>query len=114
MKISANSGREVNVLVCRGDLNAASMVRLKNTLSRLLNQRRKRLILDLAKARRADYSGLGILIERLQKVRAMHGDIRIINLRPEVHKTLDRAGISQVIESFGSKADAIRSYQVAA
>ena len=113
MKTSAHGKTEVNVLVCRGDLNAQSMVRLKSRLSRLMNQNRKRLVLDLARAKRADFSGLGILIERLQKIRAMRGDIRVIHVQPAVSKTFDRTGISQLIESFESKMDAIRSYRVA-
>ncbi len=110
---SSNGSKDVSILICRGDLNAASMVKLKNSLSRLLNQKRKRLILDLAKARHADFAGLGILIERLQKIRAIKGDLRVIHVHPEVSKTFDRIGVSSMIESFRSKTDAIRSYQIA-
>ena len=113
MKQAANGGREISVLICRGDLNAASMVRIKNTLSRLLHRNRKRMILDLAKARRADFSGLGILMDRIQKIRAMRGDIRIINMRPEVSQTFDKAGVNRLVETFPSKHDALRSYQLA-
>ena len=110
----SNGNGGVGVVTCRGDLNAASMVKLKSTLARILHQNRKRLILDLAKARHVDFSGLGILIERLQKIRAMHGDIRMIHVRPEISKTFDQAGVSCLIESFESKTDAIRSYSAAA
>ena len=112
MKASEGS-RGVSVLICNGDLTAASMLKLKIRLARLLHQKRKRLILDLARAKHADFSGLGILIERLQKIRAMRGDIRMIHVQPEISQTFDRMGLNQLIESFDSKTDAIRSYQVA-
>ncbi len=105
---------QVGILICRGNLNAESMVRFKNQLARLVNKNRTHLVLDLANAKQADFSGLGILIERLQKVRAMRGDIRMVHVQPGVSKTFERAGVHQMIESFESKQDAIRSYQVAA
>ena len=90
------------------------MVKLKSTLARLLHQKRKRLILDLARARRADFSGLGILIERLQKIRAIKGDIRVIHVRPGVSRAFEQTGVSRMIESFESKTDALRSYHATA
>ncbi len=114
MKIATNGVKNVNIVICAGDLNATSMVRLKHRLARLIQQNRRRLILDLAKAKRADCSGLGILMERIQKIRAMHGDVRLVNLQPRVSETFDRMGINRFVESFSSKADAVRSYQVAA
>lgn len=108
----SDSARNVSVLICKGDLNANTMLKLKHSLTRLLQRKKKKLILDLAKARRADFSGLGILIERLQKIRAEQGDIRMIHVRPEIHKTFERTGISSMIESFDSKLDAIRSYRM--
>lgn len=114
MKASANGGRDVSVLVCRGNLDANSMIRLKNTLARLLHQKRRRLILDLAHAERADCSGLGIFIDRLKKVRAMHGDIRMINVKPTLSRTFDMLGVNRMVETFDSKQEAIESYHMAA
>ena len=114
MKPQTLNKGEVSVLICNGNLNAESMVRFKSQLTRLINRNRTRLVLDLARAKRADFSGLGILIERLQKVRSMRGDIRMVHVRPSISKTFERVGIDQMIEAFESKQDAIRSYQVAA
>ena len=44
------------------------------------------------------------------KVRAANGDIKVCNMRPEVHKTLKMIGVSDLIESFGSEEEAIRSF----
>ncbi|MBI4387683.1 MAG: STAS domain-containing protein [Candidatus Omnitrophica bacterium] len=114
MKAAINGVKSINIVICQGDLNAASMIRLKNRLARLIHQRRKRLILDLGKAKHVDFSGLGILMERIQKIRSMRGDVRLVNLQPEVSETFDRMGINRFVESFDSKADAVRSFQVAA
>ena len=111
MKIS-NGRNGIGVLTCHGNLNAASMVRLKNSLSRLMNQNQKRFVLDLGRARRADFSGLGILIERLQKIRALRGDIRIVRVRPAVSRAFNQIGLNRMVALFGSTSEAIRSYQL--
>ena len=113
MKHAANGHKVVSVVICNGNLNADSMIRFKTSLARLLHQKRKHLILDLAKARRADFSGVGILMDRLQKIRAERGDLKIINMRPSVSKTFQRIGADQVIETFASKTDAVRSLGLA-
>jgi len=57
------------------------------------------MILDLARARRADFSGLGILLERLQKLRAMNYDVRVTNVHPEISKAFEQIGVRDLIES---------------
>ena len=74
----------VDVLRFEGDLNAAAMVKMKQRLTRLLNKNHKKLLLNLSSARRVDLAGLGILVDRLMKVRALNGDIKLCNIRPEV------------------------------
>lgn len=100
----------VDVLRFRGDLNAIEMVKIKGRLTRLLNKNHKRLLLDLKQARRVELAGLGILVDRLMKVRAANGDIKLFNIRPEVEKTLRMIGVNHLMESYHSEDEAIRSF----
>ncbi|MCM8775656.1 MAG: anti-sigma factor antagonist, partial [Candidatus Omnitrophica bacterium] len=60
--------------------------------------------------RRVELAGLGILVDRLMKVRAQHGDIKLFNLRPEVEKTFQIIGVNGLMESYPSEEEAIRSF----
>ena len=100
----------VEVLRFQGDLNAAEMIKIKERLTRLLNKNHKKLLLDLKLARRVELAGLGILVDRLMKVRAQKGDIKLCNLRPEVEKTFQMIGVSDLMEAFCSEEEAIRSF----
>ena len=100
----------VDIVRFQGDLDAAEMIKIKNRLTRLLNKNHKKLLLDLARARRVELAGLGILVDRLMKVRAQKGDIKLCNMRPEVEKTFQMIGVSDLIESFRSEEEAIRSF----
>lgn len=100
----------VDVLRFEGDLDALSMVKMKNRLTRLLNKNHKKLLLDLSRARRVELAGLGILVDRLMTVRAQKGDIKICNLRPEVEQTFRMIGVNGLMELFDSEEEAIRSF----
>ncbi len=100
----------VDILRCEGDLDAGEMIKIKNRLTRLLNQNHRRLCLDLKRTRRVELAGLGILVDRLMKVRSLKGDIRLFNLRPEVEKTFRMIGVSGLMESFQSEEEAVRSF----
>lgn len=100
----------VDIVRFQGDLNAAEMIKVKNRLTRLLNKNHKKLLLDLASARRVELAGLGILVDRLMKVRAQKGDIKLCNLRPEVERTFQMIGVGDLMQSFRSEEEAIRSF----
>ena len=100
----------VGVLRFQGDLNAVEMVKIKNRLTRLLNKNHKKLLLDMKRARRVELAGLGILVDRLMKVRAQKGDIKLCNIRPEVEKTFRMIGVSDLMKAYRSEEEAIRSF----
>ena len=100
----------VEVLRFQGDLNASEMIKVKDRLTRLVNKNHKKLLLDLARTRRVELAGLGILVDRLMKVRAQKGEIKLCNLRPEVEKTFRMIGVGNLMESFHSEEEAIRSF----
>ena len=107
------NGKEVHVVRCPGDLNATRMVQMKSRFSRLMNQKRRFFLLDLKQAGHADLAGLGILIDRIRKVRSLKGDIRLFNIRPEVSQILNMIGLNHIIETYPNEEEARRSFQVA-
>lgn len=111
MKTTQNA--DVEVLRCKGDLNAVSMVSIKNKVSRLMKKNKNRVLLDLKKTDHVDLAGLGILVERIRNIRAIDGDIKLCNVKPEVKETFRLVGVSKLIEAFNSEEEAIRSFDVA-
>lgn len=87
----------VDVLHFPDTLDASHMVRMKPHLTRLLNRHPKLLLLDLAETRQINLAGLGMLIDRLR--RSGNGSrFQFSNVSPQVHRTLLRAGVNDVVE----------------
>lgn len=100
----------VDVLRFNGDLNAFSMIKMKDRMNRLLHKNHKRLLLDLKDTKRIELAGLGILVDRLRKIREQKGDIKLFNLSPEVEKTFRMIGVNGLMETFPSEEEAVRSF----
>lgn len=101
----------VDVVRCPGDLNASQMVQMKARFNRLLNQNRRFFLLDLGRANHADLAGLGILVDRIRKVRSLKGDIRLFNLSPGVFDILKMIGLNRIIETYSTEEEARQSFR---
>ncbi|MBI4394989.1 MAG: STAS domain-containing protein [Candidatus Omnitrophica bacterium] len=112
-RLNGHSKVSINVVRCSGDLNAAQMVQIKPRFNRLMKQKRRFFLLDLKEACHADLAGLGILVDRIQKIRSLKGDLRLFNLRPEVSDILGMIGLNRVISSYATEEEARRSFQIA-
>lgn len=113
MKPRISRSSSVNVLVCEGDLDASHMTRISSRVSRLMNRRHLNVLLDLRNARFVDLASLGILVDRLRKVRQLEGDIRLCNLRPRVLETLRLVGLNGLIQSYESREEGLESFHFA-
>lgn len=100
----------VNVLRC-DDLSASCVVSLRNKMNRLMSRRHFRVVIDLNSARRTDVAGIGILVERLMRIRERKGDIKLCRLRPEVSRMMDRVGVGTLFETYPTKEEALNSFQ---
>ena len=100
----------VDVLKC-DDLSASRAVGLKNRMNRLMNRNHFRLVVDMEQARRTDAAGIGILVEKLIRIREHHGDIRLCSLRPEVSRTMERVGAGSLFETYHSREEALKNFR---
>ncbi len=105
--------RGVDVLRCEGDLSADEMIKMKERLARLMSKNHRKVLLNLESARRVELAGLGMLVDRVLKVRALRGDIKLCNVQPEVVQTFHRVGVGNLMQSFQTEEEGIQSFAAA-
>lgn len=110
MVYHAKSKPGVEVLRFDGDLDVLNMLKMKGRMNRLLNKNHKQLLLDLSETRRVELAGIGMLVDRLRKVREQKGDIKLCSIRPEVEKTFRLIGVNGLMEAYSTQEEAIRSF----
>ena len=74
MKIERAELGKVTVLRLEGDLDESGVDVLRTALYECLTDAHLRLVLNLAEVRFISYMGVGVLVERLRKVRALSGE----------------------------------------
>jgi len=86
---------------------------LKDKVNSLLNQGRKKLLLNLADVPYVDSAGLGQIVRTYTTVSRQGGHLKLVNLTKRIADLLSITKLLTVFESFDSEADAVKSFSSA-
>jgi anti-sigma B factor antagonist len=102
---------DVAVVKVHGDivLNGSAAV-LADRIRTLLEQNRRRIVLDLADVRYVDSGGLGELIEAFSAAKNRGGVVKLLGVTKRLNDLLVITKLLNVFECFDSQGDAIDSF----
>lgn len=104
MTIRAQTAGTTAVLAMAGSMSARDFGELHHQLVGLLQNRRKRIVLDFGGVEHVRYRDASSLAREFELVRSHNGDLRVAGLSPYVRDILVLAGLSDVLEedAYGS------------
>ena len=111
VEISEKDG--VAVVAPEGRLVAACSEDLRATVAAHL-ETNSRVVFDLAKMTHIDSSGLGVLVQLLQKAKDQGGAVKLANLQPHPRIVFDITKVYRVFEIYDSLDLALASFAGAA
>ena len=76
----------------------------------LLNATQPRFVFDFAQVRELDAVGIHLLLQCLEEVMKLNGDVKLAAIPPGPAGMLERAGVDSLFEIFDSTADAVQSF----
>lgn len=102
---------DVTVLDLTGELTLddGDLV-LRRYIHSLLEQDRKKILLNLAGVTAMDSAGVGMLAAKLKTVREQHGDLKLLHLTTRSSRVLGMMKILTIFESFEDEALAVKSF----
>jgi anti-sigma B factor antagonist len=83
---------------------------LKDKVNSLLNQGRKKIILNLADVPYIDSAGLGEIVRTYTTVSRQGGKLKLLNLTKRIQDLLAITKLLTVFETYESEPDAIKSF----
>lgn len=83
---------------------------LKDKVNSLINQGRKRLLLNLAEVPYIDSAGLGQIVRTYTTVSRQGGHLKLVSLTKRITDLLSITKLLTVFETFESEADAVKSF----
>ena len=123
MSISVHERGDVTIVEMKGeftvgsggltqplDLRGQRLSDLGRTLQTLLEQGRRRIVLDLGGVSFLDSGGLGDLIACKKRTTERGGDIRLLRPTGKVRELLEMLSLTRIFKVFDDEADALASF----
>ena len=111
MKLSAREDKGVVILEPKGKImGGPESTVLHDNLHELINQGKKKVVIDLAKVDWMNSTGLGILISGLTTMRNNGGELKLSNVTEKIQSLLTITKLITIFETFDSVDQAVQSF----
>jgi anti-sigma B factor antagonist len=87
---------------------------LKDKVNSMLNQGRKKIVLNLADVPYVDSAGLGEVVRTYTTVSRQGGSLKLLNLTKRITDLLSITKLLTVFETFDSEDEAVKSFSASA
>lgn len=104
----------VTILRLSGDLDEGGVDALRTSLYECITGGRYRIVMSLAEVRFVSYMGVGVLVERLRKVRASDGDIKLVGVNLYAERLFRMVGVGSLFDVHDSEQNALGVFKAAA
>ena len=103
---------DVTVLDMDGKITIGDgSVALRGAVKRLLEEGKKKVLLNLAGVGYIDSSGIGELVSSYTSINNANGQLKLLNLTQKLQDLLTITKLLTVFDVYDSEADALNSYQ---
>jgi anti-sigma B factor antagonist len=115
MQIDERSAGDVTILDLKGRITLGEGDDLlKDKVNSLVQQGRKKLVLNLAEVPYIDSAGLGIIVHTYTTVSRQGGSMKLLGLTKRITDLLSITKLLTVFETYDTEADAVRSFSSSA
>ena len=94
-----------------GELDALVAPKLKELMNRHIDMGNIKLILDCENLVHINSLAMGILRGKLQSVKEIGGDIKIIRLNNHIQTIFDMIGLDEILEIYATEEEAVVSFR---
>jgi anti-sigma B factor antagonist len=111
MQLKTSEDGHVTILTVDGDLVIGESESLfKRTVTRLLEEGKVNLLVDMRKVGFLDSSGLGALVRAMTASQKEGGQTKLLGAGPQVRKLLEMTKLDSVLENFTDMESAVSSF----
>ena len=115
MQIEERSVGDVSVLDLKGKMTLGEGDELlKDKINSLVQQDRRKVVLNLEGVPYIDSAGLGEIVRTYTTISRQGGSLKLLNLTKRITDLLSITKLLTVFETYDSEADAVRSFSTSA
>jgi anti-sigma B factor antagonist len=109
--VRPNENQDIMIVDVVGVIDTGTTLLLDEKLSSLIRDQYYKIVVNLASVTYVSSAGWGLFISLLQKTRDHRGDIKLVNLTPEVANVFNMLAFSNLISSYASEEEAFDAFQ---
>jgi len=109
-QIIVESYKRVDLITISGRIDSSNYPTLEKALTKLMDDGRHNLVLNLKGVSYMSSAGLRVLVATLRKCKKSSGDLRITNPSDRVKEVLDLAGLDSMFQQFDNPTAAVGSF----
>jgi anti-sigma B factor antagonist len=96
----AGPSGELSIIRVDGIVDTITASELESVIEGLLEQRRYRILVDLGGVEYISSAGWGIFVSKIQEIRDNEGDIKLVNMVPNVYEIYELLEFEHIIKAF--------------
>ena len=108
--VEKSSLEDVLLLNVKEGINHSEMADIRNAISDQIREGHVKVIISLAEVESINYFSLGVLVERLTRLRSCGGDLKFVGMNNYLKNAFTLIGIAGAIENFESVGEAKMSF----
>jgi len=109
MDIQQEKKGQVLILSVSGRLDSTNSSELEQTITQLIGQNEKNILVDCQNLRYVSSSGLRVFLVGLKKMQAGNGVFSICSLQDAIKEIFDISGFTGIFKIYGSRAEALNA-----
>lgn len=111
LQIGTDKAGAVDILSCRGEIDLSSAPQLRAALEPVFEAAQPQLLMDLSGVSFMDSTGIGIIVNALNRLREGNGKCAFCGAGPRVHRILQIAGLINALPLYETRAEALESLE---
>ncbi len=105
---------ELSIIRIDGVVDTITASELENVIEGLLGQDRYKIIVDLGGVEYISSAGWGIFVSKIQEIRDHSGDIKLINMIPNVYEIYELLEFEHIIQAFDTMDQGKKAFNLPA
>ncbi|TDI81143.1 MAG: anti-sigma factor antagonist [Caldithrix sp.] len=110
LDVKTKSQDSISIIEIDGEVDLYSSPALRKALLEMTKAQNKAILVDLARVKYMDSSGVATLVEALQQVGKYDGKLKLANLRDGVKNVFELSRLDKVFDIYESIEDAKKSF----
>jgi anti-sigma B factor antagonist len=102
-----------HLIEVEGQVDLYSAPEFKERTARVLGERKQCVIIDLARVKFIDSTGLGVLVSAFKRMRAARAELRLVVIDYDIERLFEMTGLDRALKIYRSRGEALEGVELA-